>query len=1281
MEDDITGRSRFRNIKKSVVNDEEHQSNYYPGVKIEYFSQGSDLDSAKIGMLFSIVGGIIALAIAIAQFMTSELDSDMEFLYLASGAILLVLFSYIFVEIQFRRHREISIVHDYVLSFGHLFAILGAFWLSRWALYFYCVYFPDSGIMCHGEPTQSDWMPGEWGILVQAIVFVVLGTLQWMQNDRVKATILPRLVTVLSPLVILLIGATIWVDWADGDISLPLILATIALTGAGMWFGSTSNRAPLFLSSAFLSSFIPFVYELNVGGGAGLSLLAIVVLMQGVFASAKGLSQTMIQRGSIGLVMMVLIAEFWAVDSKLNIIIVESIDISLLSLPLFIWLSLLIGYFIPVHMRRVPWMPIGLAVGLSLLPSPGSALAWALALIAFVYMLNQPQTRRWVADWTYAMLATSWFIVNWLSWIGGPFQILALDPNFLIIPPAALLILGYFGSRHEKLSSAPYHLAVILILLSHEMLFGTGSWLPLMFVLYLMLLLLREAIEVNQVRQDDVNARNNTTMLVLVTGFSIFILEWMGRLDSGLGKQLGITDLGLEALLLSVALYALGRNLRSIEYDLGRIFSGLFSSLLEVSDWNPLTGEWSSKKNVKHIELGPAMRASMILPLLIFSLSAAGGSQTWVVLLLLLPIMVLMREILFELPQDNKTRAAGIWLLFFVGLPWSFRIHTALFTGEADVVSSAQIIFDLIMISGPLLGHVMLTKQGVELEEGNAADWLLYGVMAVALLDVSGGIVFVSMMMLAMVRSIQHKRKDPIILLPLIWAFGSILLTELPASIIDYAPKITSLLVVRSSLFFGYEFPAWIGLGWLIIGLVPLIFFARENSSKGSEIENPYPVIMPFTSLLLGLHLLVAQSHLLLLVAVIAAAIGAYISGKMAVFWTWPLFFALSLDFVAQKERWLGDEWESQVFTITSLVSWALTILYWKGILQSRSPPIKEENIVGGLYTKLESFLMLKNPISREYLGNSLLAYSLIFSWLGIESFMGIAFLISAFVVSYRLWEQRYTKIIFISVIFQAIAIDNTINEIFHSGGLEASGIWLVLVGLFMTWASWRTWDWEWNEASDETIIKLSNYAGIYAACYVPIGALIASVDQGMWLFGAILSVFGGVQMMIGFEQDEKWRRIYTLIAIPIGILIIAGDISNGILQGVMYLLAALTLFGQGFLYMSRAGLQVSGTTAVSGVVEEEITTSETPPPVNEPDISVEEEADGTQIESISIPAPVLPSPKRFDSGKGFDVELPHDVMHRIISALDATSYDGYRPIVKWDEHGRVILDFEAIIQ
>ncbi len=189
-------------------------------------------------------------------------------------------------------------------------------------------------------------------------------------------------------------------------------------------------------------------------------------------------------------------------------------------------------------------MPIGLAIGLLFLPSPGSALAWSLAIIAFVYMLNKSQTRRWVADWTYAMLATSWFVVDWLSWIGGPFETLALDPNFLIVPPAALMIIGYIGSRYNRLSSAPYHLAVLLLLLSHEMLFGSGALLPLLFVIYLMLLVLRDAISVEEIDEDDSDRRNNVSLLVLVTGFSVLVLEWMDRLDTGLGDKIGVSDLG-----------------------------------------------------------------------------------------------------------------------------------------------------------------------------------------------------------------------------------------------------------------------------------------------------------------------------------------------------------------------------------------------------------------------------------------------------------------------------------------------------------------------------------------------------------------------------------------------------------------------------------------------------------------------------------------------------------------------------------------------------------------
>ena len=1315
------GRTRFRDFSKvkqqaRIESTVAQQSTYLPGVSVESpVSTVVDVDSAKMGMLFSIIGGMIALAFAIGRFMTSELDSDMEFLYLAIGAGLMVLFSYGFVEVQYRRHQSISIVHDYVLSFGHLFAVLGGFWLSRWGLFFYCGYFPDTGVLCNGESGTDGWMPGEWGALVQASVFIMIGYAQWRQNERVRATILPRLVTTLAPLVVLFIGAEIWVNWAGGVISLPLILSMLALTGMGMWLGSVSNRAPLFLSSAFLSSVIPIIYELKVGGGAGLTLLAIVVLMQGMFASAKGLSQAMIQRGSIGLVLIVLIAEFWAVVGDLDLVLIEPIDNVLASLPLFLWLSMLIGYFAAVHMRRVPWMPIGLAVGLAFLPSPGSGFAWATAIIMFVYMVTKPQTRRWVSDWTFSMLAVSWFLVDWLSSTEpNQFSILALDPFFLIIPPAALLFIGEIASREGKLSKAPHHLMVVLTLLSHEMLFGVGPYLPLIFVAYLLLLVLRDASNVELIDLDDSEARKEVSVLVLVTGVSIFILEWMGRLESGLGMKIGISGLGVEALIFAVILYATGRSLRPIEFDVGKLSGKLIDAGSTVSVWDPKTGEWSAQAsasiNERIGEWGPAMRGSMILPLLIFSLAAAESTATWTVMLLLLPIMVLMREVLFELPQDNRTRAGGVWLLFFVGLPWSFRIHQSLIDAGPSEVVAAQIMFDLIMLAGPLLGQFMLIKQGVVKEEGRAADWLLIGVMMVALLDVSGGILLLSLMFLVMTRALLHRRTIALNLLPIAWAAGILMLIQLPVAIIDNVPFSAELLTMKSSFVFGIEYPAWAGLGWVIIGALPLIGFARDlRLAKGPDAVKraefaQYPTLIPTLSILVGLHLLVSTPYILVLVAVVIAGVAAWATGQLAAFWVWPPAFCFSLMFAAVDNKWLGEDEIVEVFTIASLVTWLVTILFWKGIMQSRAA----EAIPGKYVAPTGDFVGFdagaKYQKTRDTLANVQLGYAVIFSLLGMTAWGGIAFLATAFLLSWRMWHQRHAKWMLAAIFLVALAIWNTVEHMWGELGKsdEALGLWLVLSGLVLTWASWRMWDFEWTEKSDEEILNLTKLAGIAGAIYVPLGALFLSNDTGAWLFGSVLAVFGGIQMMIGFEQDEKWRRIYTLVAIPVGILIIAGDISNGVLQGVMYLLAALTLFGQGFLYMNRAGVMVSGTAAHSTLVTENIVQTNTMvAEVVEDGMTQQVEAEEEVVETVSEPDSVdeiLPqvgaepvaeafqqiepetvAPTRFNSGEGFDIELPSDVLLRIRSSLQGAQFDGYNPIVKWDQHGRVILDFEAL--
>ena len=77
-----------------------------------------------------------------------------------------------------------------------------------------------------------------------------------------------------------------------------------------------------------------------------------------------------------------------------------------------------------------------------------------------------------------------------------------------------------------------------------------------------------------------------------------------------------------------------------------------------------------------------------------------------------------------------------------------------------------------------------------------------------------------------------------------------------------------------------------------------------------------------------------------------------------------------------------------------------------------------------------------------------------------------------------------------------------------------------------------------------------------------------------------MLCVHSAGQGAIGFQRDIGWRRLYAMIGVSIGFLCIWGDIDSGIMKGLMLILAALTLFMLGILYMTRAGLEMRGTGA-----------------------------------------------------------------------------------------------------
>ena len=124
--------------------------------------------------------------------------------------------------------------------------------------------------------------------------------------------------------------------------------------------------------------------------------------------------------------------------------------------------------------------------------------------------------------------------------------------------------------------------------------------------------------------------------------------------------------------------------------------------------------------------------------------------------------------------------------------------------------------------------------------------------------------------------------------------------------------------------------------------------------------------------------------------------------------------------------------------------------------------------------------------------------------------------------------------------------------------------------------------DFEWDEWSDQQVQEFSNNSGIAGALiFIPAAWLLVlgGDDSALWLFGGMLCAFGRTRRNRS-QRDIGWRRLYAMIGVSIGFLCIWGDIDSGIMKGLMLILAALTLFMLGILYMTRAGLEMRGTGA-----------------------------------------------------------------------------------------------------
>ena len=143
-----------------------------------------------------------------------------------------------------------------------------------------------------------------------------------------------------------------------------------------------------------------------------------------------------------------------------------------------------------------------------------------------------------------------------------------------------------------------------------------------------------------------------------------------------------------------------------------------------------------------------------------FSLSSIESSvwenHPYAILVLALPVGMLMREVLSMPSISSASRATAMAMLLFLAAPLSLQIGDMRLAGDDLFVTS--LMLDGILVAAPLIVNAFIARRGLD-EEGlsRTADGLAYVMLLVlALLDSSGGLLLIPLVLLVSMRTLQH---------------------------------------------------------------------------------------------------------------------------------------------------------------------------------------------------------------------------------------------------------------------------------------------------------------------------------------------------------------------------------------------------------------------------------------------------------------------------------------------------------------------------------------------
>ena len=1152
--------------------------------------------------LTAIWGGILSIAFL------SDSTTNENFLVLGFGGIISASMAIALVEWQRRRGgQEVQNIHGYIIGIGFFFSAVGVLYMTRLLISIAA----ESGgsfsfLVDESRPwQQEDWQPGAKAIYAQLSACILLGLGQYWYLRKLKGEITFGLaVNTLTPLAVVMIGFGPWLDWSNQIVSYELGISIISLSALAMWLALRTNNGIIFSIVAVFSGLVPILYEFAhspdgiVGGeGGALSLMTFIIFIQGALAADDRLRQDLMQLTSIFLVGVVIFAIWLVGFQDLNLVLgplrAENLGNleDVLNLQVVLWITVLIAYFPATLKRRIPYMPIGLAGSLFLFTPESSIIPWIIATLMLPYLvIISKVTRRWVADWSIIAISGAFLIQSYHNPIASEYDL--LEEIILL----AILVIIEYSRRKERLSDFSINIAITGLFLSKAVLLGTSWLIPWAVVFYILITAYLQ-------QQDAVNSGKESKLITASLGITVamvltVILSAFDRLELPmLDDYQNILDgFNVSLAVVALAVYLMMFKFRDSELDLGYLFKltqAKGRAMVPVFDQE--TQQWVNpfSEIPKEVEgFGPLARSSLLGPLVLIMISVSfidiGSLLTdvhWIGIIII-PIAILVREVLMEDRNSSVSRAIAVWATFIISLPIAFKFLVNDY--ETDDLQINTLLFDAILLSGPIIVSVLLRRDDMDKAElsETADDITLLGLLALGLLDASGGILFLSMYSLVIYRGILHKRvfilcAAPLSILMFMDRFisaGSHIAPLLDFTILDMV--LNDVNKIGITIFSSMV---------LSISMLTIIIKSVFDSKKvKEELEIQLPFTVPFIWLTIGLFGMLPDVAWLPTAMILLITVFAWISGRLESF---PLlivsmFAALAIGFNSN----FGDEGISNGSELWDVISFSafygaifsliINQMARSGILYRymndlTMPPVSEENI------NFHYLVLLNNDASKRLFlefSKGLTIVGFLFSFTAVY---GIGPIIGTLYLTYIVISDRYKNMFILLPVLHiltfinfAIQNDNLITE---TAFYQLSGLILIAEGLLLTLYSsnakygWEMFDWE----DEEEFYSWLDNVGIIAMGYVVAGFIFAMqrIDTAELVWGLMAVYLSGIGLQ-GFREDTEapWRRGFGTFGAIISLFFLSLEISTDIFRYMTWMFIGIVAFGFGILYMNRLG-------------------------------------------------------------------------------------------------------------